>query len=580
MDTIKVYMSYSWDEEENQPFIEKLVEQLQKYKDPNEAFQIKCVFDKKAFEAETQELDRFMVSGIKEADFVVILITPSYKEKADNGKCESGVGTETVYIRSKLRKDISRIITVLRKKEVTQSDLPEYLQPYWSSTMGFEDEWDRAFNKLIWRIHKAYYKQEESARTLNAQDFPASRIKPVDSKGKKENTLLHEVSFDFYFESKVPLETRAELTFDYSQVRLTHSELMSIFCDLMKEQIIYNHEQQSVRLCNLKITNVSKEYYKSLLSCLFHAMEIYITELYAFELKYEVTNFPFISNTGCKFNLISVEKNFWKMMIETVNKYDYGNGKTPWHIFQRHGSGIHVFSDISSTNENYDFGEHMLFEGIKSEEVINDEIVIYIDSIFYKLQNLESIKINKRECWGVEYAYKWLIDEFIPFVQQDHEYYEDCISIDHYAQDSNVILEMQQFYACRLATVTDSEIENLKTVLIYCLEKECLEKEIEYIWSKLGVRKDKYTDSREEAKGIIHYLKSQAFKTRFQANDSNSNCSLADDLLRCLYVFSWSSHHYSLAIQTISLAQETYLKSLVEKMKRVTLIEKYKMFKI
>ena len=117
MDIVNIYMSYSWDEEKNQAFIDKLVKELHDYRDPRGKFKLECLYDMHEFSKKTQNIGRYMSDGITGADFILILVTPSYTEKA-NVKSDSGVWAETVYIEDRLHSN--KIID--RKNEKSKTD--------------------------------------------------------------------------------------------------------------------------------------------------------------------------------------------------------------------------------------------------------------------------------------------------------------------------------------------------------------------------------------------------------------------------------------------------------------------------
>jgi hypothetical protein len=108
-DRKKVFISYSWDSESHQKWVLKLATDLMKL------YGIDVILDQ--FElAAGNDLTYFMESAISEADKVLVILTPSYKVKAE--KREKGVGYETSIISQEiLSSPISQIkfIPILRE---------------------------------------------------------------------------------------------------------------------------------------------------------------------------------------------------------------------------------------------------------------------------------------------------------------------------------------------------------------------------------------------------------------------------------------------------------------------------------
>lgn len=377
-----------------------------------------------------------------------------------------------------------------------------------------------------------------------------------------------------YCFSEAPLQIGAVLSCGDVQIPLSHSDLMGILSDLIRNRIKYDSKKCTMHMNNLLITNISEENFGTLQGCFLEMMDEYLARLKEFELKYEVSGFVLVDNAGYKFELIKVEKWFWDMMIGTADKYDWGNGVSPWHIFQRCDGSIHVNSSTTSKNKKFDAGEHMLFSGMPGQVFVDDGIVIYIDFSFYKYYGAERVAINKRGCWGVESAYRWLINDFIPFVKAEYRCGGNGIVSDYHNYEKKLIPEMQAYYMTGYAPVTKDEIDNIRKALIFCLEKECFEKDIPYIMSKLNIESDQNTNDGKAVNKVMEYLKSQDFIDKIRQEGSNNH--LADDLLRCLCVVTDNSQGHTLSPQIISLIHNAYLKTLIDKMKKIKLIEKYK----
>lgn len=107
-DRKKVFISYSWDNEEHQNWVLKLANDL------ISKYGIDVILDQFELNA-GKELTYFMENAISEADKVLVILTPNYKQRAE--KREKGVGYETSIISQDiLSSSISKIkfIPILR----------------------------------------------------------------------------------------------------------------------------------------------------------------------------------------------------------------------------------------------------------------------------------------------------------------------------------------------------------------------------------------------------------------------------------------------------------------------------------
>lgn len=129
MSSFKVFISYSWEDVEHKKWALNLVDRL-----------IADGIDAHIDQYELNYGDRlpqFMEEEITSADYVLIICTPNYKEKADNRK--SGVGYEGHIISGELMKGHSerKFIPVIRKGEI-EDCYPRYL--YGKLGIDFRDD--------------------------------------------------------------------------------------------------------------------------------------------------------------------------------------------------------------------------------------------------------------------------------------------------------------------------------------------------------------------------------------------------------------------------------------------------------
>ena len=114
----KAFISYSWDSEQHKDWVKGLAIKLRERG-------IEVILDQWHL-TPGDSLTRFMETAIRESDFVVITLTPRYKEKADNRK--GGVGYEEEIITGEAfrGRDSRKFIPVLRSGTWEQSS-PSWL---------------------------------------------------------------------------------------------------------------------------------------------------------------------------------------------------------------------------------------------------------------------------------------------------------------------------------------------------------------------------------------------------------------------------------------------------------------------
>lgn len=119
MNKTKVFLSYSWDSEIHKEWVRKLADTLEELKE------LHVIWDGYDLDALTDK-HKFMESGICDSDYVIVIATKKYKEKADNRS--GGVGIET-YLASAAhwdglqKQDKTKVIVALREPD----SVPKYL---------------------------------------------------------------------------------------------------------------------------------------------------------------------------------------------------------------------------------------------------------------------------------------------------------------------------------------------------------------------------------------------------------------------------------------------------------------------
>jgi hypothetical protein len=143
----KCFISYSWDSDDHKSWVRRLAEGLR-------AYHVDAVLDRWSAQPGT-DLAHFMEQA-GETDFVVVVCTPEYAQKADAGA--AGVGYEKRIITAKLRSlhpDDGRIIPVLRG--VGARAIPTFLTDLTYIDFTSDDE----FNERLQELARAIFGKPE-----------------------------------------------------------------------------------------------------------------------------------------------------------------------------------------------------------------------------------------------------------------------------------------------------------------------------------------------------------------------------------------------------------------------------------
>ncbi|MBQ6979731.1 MAG: toll/interleukin-1 receptor domain-containing protein [Clostridia bacterium] len=152
-----IFLSYSWDDENHKKWVAKLANDLRSIYGYNAT----CDTIRN-----DGELNTMIVDGITKSDKVVVVITPDYSYKADNGI--GGVGKETKLLYDRFFDNVGSIIPILKDKALP----PRYIKsvPYIDFTTG---DYTNNLNNLVKRIENKteYTAVPISNDPLSASDF-------------------------------------------------------------------------------------------------------------------------------------------------------------------------------------------------------------------------------------------------------------------------------------------------------------------------------------------------------------------------------------------------------------------------
>lgn len=183
----KVFISYSWDNNEHQQWVLKLASDLMK------TYGVDVILDQFELSA-GKDLTHFMENSIEKADKVLVILSPNYKIKAESR--ESGVGYETSMISQEIfESPITNVkfIPVLRVGTAASS-APKFLKSKLYHSMID----DKNYGYQLYDLAKIIYDNEliEKPKLGEIPDFKTQNIDPIIELAnslKKEEDLNREI---------------------------------------------------------------------------------------------------------------------------------------------------------------------------------------------------------------------------------------------------------------------------------------------------------------------------------------------------------------------------------------------------
>lgn len=154
------FISYSWDGPSHEQWIRNLVNDLRTQGG------VDATCDQFEVQDKTVNLNTMMIKAIKDNDYVILILTKSYAQKADD--FQGGVGFETILSLPALRTEPDKFIFVMREEDYT-TVFPYHLRDYYAINFSQESEYKAKLDELIRRIYKKG--KYEKAPLGNIPDF-------------------------------------------------------------------------------------------------------------------------------------------------------------------------------------------------------------------------------------------------------------------------------------------------------------------------------------------------------------------------------------------------------------------------
>lgn len=179
---ITAFVSYSWDSEEHQKWVRKLVDDLK-------SAGIDATMDNFETERQTVHLGEMMAS-VHKNDYTLVAMTPAYADKANQG--QGGIGTETRYIMNLMEDNKNRVIPLIRSGEDSRA-IPFYLKQINYIDFRDNDLYKDSFEDLLKRIsHEILNRSPVSGFSYDLEtpsmDFPG-KVPGKESRSRKVPNL-------------------------------------------------------------------------------------------------------------------------------------------------------------------------------------------------------------------------------------------------------------------------------------------------------------------------------------------------------------------------------------------------------
>lgn len=174
MEPIKIFISYSWDSEEHQRWVQCLATDLDEYKE----FHVSCdIFDLDNF----SDKNLFMERAVRDADIIIVVCTELYKRKAESRT--GGVGIETYLSTIRHWEESeggapSNILVISREKY----SIPFYLKGKFRVDFHDDDLYQKSLSFLVKALaRKSKAKRPEKKKSIEAGggDYNFTRVEDI-----------------------------------------------------------------------------------------------------------------------------------------------------------------------------------------------------------------------------------------------------------------------------------------------------------------------------------------------------------------------------------------------------------------
>jgi hypothetical protein len=144
MERKTAFVTYSWDSKEHQQWVLNLTNDLRKNG-------VDATFDLFLTQAGTVNLNQMMITNIRDRDYIIIVLTEGYAERADNFK--GGVGFETLLSLPILIENPNKVIFVMKHNGNFNDAFPFHLKGYYAINFSNEHQYEKSLKELLHKIY-------------------------------------------------------------------------------------------------------------------------------------------------------------------------------------------------------------------------------------------------------------------------------------------------------------------------------------------------------------------------------------------------------------------------------------------
>ncbi|MFM5113609.1 TIR domain-containing protein [Aeromonas hydrophila] len=239
MEQKKIFISYSWDNEEHKSWVLNFADQLEAFKELNvtlDQYDLDYSIDK----------NYFMEKGAFDSDLALIIITPNYASKANSR--DGGVGIETTLLSARywdeiIDRKVTSIIPIIRQGDFNTA--PRFIKSHFSMDFRDDSKFDEKISELIDNIKKINLaKRPEKTKSLTSSnkvtDF--TRCEDIIKINNKKRTLVftkeqsknfsgkNRINFELW---EVSLPTPSHYLFIFENTNI--KDTIEYLCGLLKD---------------------------------------------------------------------------------------------------------------------------------------------------------------------------------------------------------------------------------------------------------------------------------------------------------------------------------------------------------
>ena len=244
---------YSWDSTSYQLWVRKLVNKLR------EESGVVATYDQFETQKGTTHLPKMMIEKVRDSDYIIIVLTKKYAERADN--FEGGVGFENMSFLSLLQENKDKLIFIKRDSVNFNEVVPFQFKGYYFIDFSNEDEFEKKYEELIYRIYNVPLFEEAPLGNIPTlkpkkihQDDQTSRrmVNPFSGSINHFYRTVTDLDKDNYLKQCFK-EIKSLFTQLFDRVRLVNPSVEYQVDEISNYKVLYNLYQNGSEVTSVKI---------------------------------------------------------------------------------------------------------------------------------------------------------------------------------------------------------------------------------------------------------------------------------------------------------------------------------------